>query len=210
METGIVGLETVQIDRIACWCSVDGPLLNEHPLEATPCICPNSNKATDRKKRIEVYLVWHALNFEHPVLAQLLLNSSCYCVAVLIRIEMRDGIFSFYIRSDETAIRAIAIVENDSIRGFNRSHIYSVERLEYSPDRLQKKDRNTNWRVKAMEHTRTEGVSVRGLPARLEGEEGEEQFWFEGGSDADKRIRVEIQGAWLQDLPWHRAAHIQK
>jgi hypothetical protein len=46
---------------------------------------------------------------------------------------MRDGIFSFYIRSDETAIRAIAIVENDSIRGFNRSHIYSVERLEYSP-----------------------------------------------------------------------------
>jgi hypothetical protein len=129
---------------------------------------------------------------------------------MLTRIEMRDGIFSFYIRSDETAIRAIAIVENDSIRGFNRSHIYSVERLEYSLDRLQKKDRNTNWRVKAMEHTHTEGVSVRGLPARLEGEEGEEQFWFEGGSDADKRIRVEVQGAWLQNLPWHRAAHIQK
>jgi hypothetical protein len=70
---------------------------------------------------------------------------------------MRDGIFSFYIRSDETAIRAIAIVENDSIRGFNRSHIYSVERLEYSLDRLQKKDRNTNWRFKAMEHTHAEG-----------------------------------------------------
>jgi len=35
---------------------------------------------------------------------------------MLIRIEMRDGIFSFYIRSDETAIRAIAIVENDTIR----------------------------------------------------------------------------------------------
>jgi hypothetical protein len=34
---------------------------------------------------------------------------------------MRDGIFSFYIRSDEVAIRAIALVENDSIRGFNRS-----------------------------------------------------------------------------------------
>src|ERR1700676_2454048 len=116
----------------------------------------------------------------HRILAQLLLNTSCYCVAMLIRIEMRDAIFSFYIRSDETAIRAIAIVENDSIRGFNRSHIYSVERLEYSLDRLQKKDRNTNWRVKAMERTHTEGVSVRGLPARLEGEEGEEQFWFEG------------------------------
>jgi hypothetical protein len=41
-----------------------------------------------------------------------------------------------------------------------------------------------------MEHTHIEGVSVRGLPARLEGEEWEEQFWFEGGSDADKRIRL--------------------
>ena len=126
-----------------------------------------------------------------------------------IRIEVRDGIFSFYIRSDETAIRAIAIVENDTIRGSNRTHIYSVERLVYSLDRLQK-DRNTDWRVKSMEHTHTQGVSVRGLPARLKGEEGEEQFWFEGGSDADKRIRVEIQGAWLQNLPWHRAAHSQK
>ena len=25
---------------------------------------------------------------------------------------------------------------------------------------------------------------MRGFPAKLEGEEGEEQFWFEGGSDA--------------------------
>jgi hypothetical protein len=117
---------------------------------------------------------------------------------------MRNGIFSFYIRSEETAIRAIALVENDSIRGFNRSHIYSVERLEYSLKRLRK-DRNTNWRVEAMAYT-PQGTSIRGFPARLEGEEGEEQFWFEGGSDADKRVRVEIQGAWLQNLPWHRAA----
>ena len=36
METGIVGLEAVRIDRIARWCSVDSPLLNEHHLEATP------------------------------------------------------------------------------------------------------------------------------------------------------------------------------
>jgi hypothetical protein len=117
---------------------------------------------------------------------------------------MRDGIFSFYIRSEEIAIRAIALVEKDSIRGFNKSHIYSVERLESSLNRLQR-DRNTNWRVKATAYTR-QGVSMRGFPARLEGEEGEEQFWFEGGSDADKRVRVEIQGAWLQNLPWQRAA----
>ena len=117
---------------------------------------------------------------------------------------MRDGIFSFYVRSEENAIRAIALVENDSITGFNRSHIYSVERLEYCPNQLLK-NRNTNWRVKATAFAR-QGVSMRGFPARLEGEEGEEQFWFEGGSDADKRVRVEIQGAWLQNLPWHRAA----
>ena len=79
---------------------------------------------------------------------------------------MRDGIFSFYIRSEETAIRAIALVENDSIRGFNRSHIYSIERLEYSLNRLRK-DRNTNWRVKATAYTR-QGVSMRGFPAKLE------------------------------------------
>ena len=106
----------------------------------------------------------------------------------MIIIRMRDGIFSFYIRSDEMSIRAIALVESDMIRGFNRSHIYSVERLKYSLNRLRK-DRNTNWRVKAMAYT-GQGVSMRGFPAKLEGEEGEEQFWFEGGSDADRRVRV--------------------
>jgi hypothetical protein len=110
--------------------------------------------------------------------------------------------FLYQIR--EIAIRAIALVENDSIRGLNKSHIYFVERLESSLDRLRK-DRNTNWRVKATAYTR-QGISMRGFPARLEGEEGEKQFWFEGGSDADKRVRVEIQGAWLQNLPWQRAA----
>jgi hypothetical protein len=122
---------------------------------------------------------------------------------------MRDGIFSFYVRSDGTAVRAIALVENDLIKGFNRSHIYSIERLVHSLDRLRK-DRNTNWRVKVMEHNHGQGFSLRGFPAKLEGEEGEEQFWFEGGSDADKRVRVEIQGAWLHNLPWDRAASTTK
>jgi hypothetical protein len=117
---------------------------------------------------------------------------------------MRDGIFSFYIRSDGTAIRAIAVVEKDSIRGFNRSHIYTVERLQHSHDRARS-DRNTNWRISAMEYAHSEDALPQGFPAKLEGEEGEEQFWFEGGSDADRHVRIEIQGAWLQNLPWHRA-----
>jgi hypothetical protein len=123
---------------------------------------------------------------------------------MLLTIEMRDGIFSFYIRSDEIATRAIALVESDTIRGFNRSHIYSIERLKYSVERLLK-HRNTHWRVKAMEYTHAQGVFMRGFPAKLEGEEGEEQFWFKGESDFDRNIKVEIQGAWLQNLPWHRA-----
>jgi hypothetical protein len=118
---------------------------------------------------------------------------------------MRNGIFSFYVRSDETAIRAIALVENDSIKGFNLSHIYSVDRLVYSFERLRT-DRNSNWRIKVMEHNPVQGFSMRGFPATLEGEEGDEQFWFEGGSDADRRVRVEIQGAWLHNLPWRREA----
>ena len=117
---------------------------------------------------------------------------------------MRDGIFSFYIRSDGAAIRAIALVENDSIRGFNRSHIYTVDRLQHCLDRARN-DRNTNWRITAMEYAHSEGGLPQGFPAKLEGEEGEEQFWFEGGSDADRHVRIEIQGAWLQNLPWHRA-----
>src|SRR6478609_8043624 len=101
---------------------------------------------------------------------------------------MRDGIFSFYIRFGETAIRAIALVENDSIRGFNRSHIYSVERLKYSVERLLK-HRNSCWHIKAMEYTYAQGVSKCGFRGKLEGEEGEEQFWFEGASDADRHVR---------------------
>jgi hypothetical protein len=83
------------------------------------------------------------------------------------------------------------------LRDFNRTHIYAVDRLVYSLDRLRK-DRNTNRRIKVMEHNHVQGFSIRGFPAKLEGEEGDEQFWFEGGSDADRRVRVEIQGAWLQ------------
>jgi hypothetical protein len=103
------------------------------------------------------------------------------------------------------AIRRHSRRLSPGIRGFNRSHIYSLERLKHSLNRLRK-DRNTNWRVKVMEHSPLQGFSMRGFPAKLEGEEGEEQFWFEGGSDADRRVRVEIQGAWLHNLPWDRAA----
>jgi hypothetical protein len=112
-------------------------LLNEHPLVAGPCNCPNQTRQlTGEKQAVGEQFDWD----------------------------------------------------------FNRGHIYSVERLKYSLDRLQK--RNTNCRAKAMEHRHTEGVSVRGLPARLEGEKGE-HFWFEGGSDADKSEVISGGG----DLP---------
>jgi hypothetical protein len=79
---------------------------------------------------------------------------------------MRDGINSFFITSDGTAIKGIALVENDAIRGFNRSHIYSVDQLViYCVERLRK-HRNTRWHVKAMEYTHIPGVSMRGFPAK--------------------------------------------
>ncbi len=34
----------------------------------------------------------------------------------------------------------------------------------------------------------------------IDGEDEEDQFLFEGESDADINVRVEIQGAWLHDL----------
>jgi hypothetical protein len=56
-----------------------------------------------------------------------------------------------------------------------------------------RKDRNTNWRVGHGTHSRSRRLHAWISP-QLEGEEGEEQFWVEGGSDADSCIRVEIVG----------------
>jgi hypothetical protein len=42
---------------------------------------------------------------------------------------MRNGIYSFYVTLDGTALKGIALVENDAVAGFNRSHIYFLERL---------------------------------------------------------------------------------
>jgi hypothetical protein len=39
----------------------------------------------------------------------------------------------------------------------------------------------------------------------IDGEEEEDQFLFEGESDADINVRVEIQGAWLHDPYWRRS-----
>ena len=119
---------------------------------------------------------------------------------------MYDGIYSFFMTSNGTAIKGIALVETDAIRGFNRSHIYSVDQLVIYSVEPRRKHRNTRWHVKALEYAHAPGVSVRGFPAKLNGKEGEDQFWFEGESDLDSNVRVEIQGAWLHNLPWHRAA----
>lgn len=119
---------------------------------------------------------------------------------------MRDGVFSFYIRVDQaTTIRAIALVESDVIRGFNQSHLFSVKQWNYPIERSLK-HRSTHWRVDVMDYADPQGVTMRGFPAKVKGDEGEEQFWFEGQSLSDRNVRVEIQGAWLQNLPWHRTS----
>ncbi len=117
---------------------------------------------------------------------------------------MRDGIYSLFIIADGTPSKGIAVVEHDTIRGFNSSHIYSVERLvNYPAERSSQ--RGKHWRAKAVGDQATRSGSLHGFPAMLGGEEDEEQFSFQGKADADSQVGVEIQGAWLHELPWHRA-----
>jgi hypothetical protein len=120
-------------------------------------------------------------------------------------IAMRNGIYSSYVTLDGTALKGIALVENDAVAGFNRSHIYFLERLAKHPPERAGKHRQKHWRAKAIEYTHVQG-SIRGFPAMIDGEDDEDQFLFEGESDADINVRVEIQGAWLHDLPWQRLA----
>jgi hypothetical protein len=83
------------------------------------------------------------------------------------------------------------------------SHIYSVERLVNHPAERWP-HRGKHWRAKAMGNMAAQSGCLRGFPAMLGGAEDEDQFSFEGESDADSKVGVEIQGAWLHDLPWHR------
>jgi hypothetical protein len=120
---------------------------------------------------------------------------------------MRDGIYSLFIIADGTASKGIAVVEHDAIRGFNSSHIYSVERLvNYPPERSS--HRGKHWRAKAIGNRAAQSGCLHGFPAMVGGEEEEEQFSFEGEADADSHVGVEIQGAWLHELPWHRATDL--
>jgi hypothetical protein len=123
----------------------------------------------------------------------------------MVIIVVRDGIYSFYVTSDGTAIKGIALIENNGITGFNRSQIYSVQRLTKYPAEKAGKRQQKHWHAKAIEYQQAQRVSIRGFPTMIDGEEDEDQFLFEGESDADIKVRIEIQGAWLHDLPWHRA-----
>ena len=124
----------------------------------------------------------------------------------MVIIVVRDGIYSFFVIADGTVIKGIALIEHDGITGFNRSQVYSVERLAMYPAERAGKRQQKHWRAKGIEYRQAQQVSVRGFPAMIDGEEGEDQFWYQGEADADRKLKVEIQGAWLHDLPWHRRA----
>jgi hypothetical protein len=125
----------------------------------------------------------------------------------MVIIDMRDGIYSFVIISDGTPSKGIAVVEHDAIRGFNARHLYSVERLvNYPHERASHIGKH--WRAKAVGSSAAQRGCLRGFPAMVGGKEGEDQFSFEGESDADSGVSVEIQGTWLHGLPWHRAAKL--
>jgi len=107
---------------------------------------------------------------------------------------MLDGIYSFEITYLGTVIKGIAMAEDNNIRGFNWSHVYKVERSE--------KHGKTYWHVTETPHASdTEGFIRREFPAKLEGEEGEDQFAFEVAGEEDENDKVSIQGRRLCDLP---------
>jgi hypothetical protein len=113
---------------------------------------------------------------------------------------MRDGIYSFDIRSDEWVTNGIVLIENGAIRGFNSNHVYTVERSVNSG--------KTRWCVAQVRYvSQAQGFSMLGFPATLYGEEGEDRFALKGKSDADINVTVEIQGRRLCDLPWARVVH---
>ncbi len=58
---------------------------------------------------------------------------------------MLDGIYSFEMTFLGTVIKGIAMAENNSIRGFNWSHVYKVERSE--------KHGKAYWHVTETPHT---------------------------------------------------------
>src|ERR1700759_697985 len=118
----------------------------------------------------------------------------------MVFIRMRDGIYSFFIISDGTASKGIAMIEHDAIRGFSASHLYSVERLvNYPSERASHFGKH--WLAKAVGNSAAQSGCLRGFPAMVGGEEDEDQFLFEGKSDTESGVSVEIQGAWLHDLP---------
>ena len=104
---------------------------------------------------------------------------------------MRDGIYSFEVTTDGTVSKSIALVQGDEIKGLSQT--YNVERSI--------RDRRGRWRVDVSPTKNSSGFHRSGFPAKLEGEENDDHFIFEGTCDADINTRVKIQGKWLCDLP---------
>lgn len=105
---------------------------------------------------------------------------------------MRNGIYSFRITSYGTA-KGIAKVKGDVIRGLISNRVYVTERSA-----------KTVWRLRAYRYgyaSETQGVSMRGNEAILDGDESEDRFALEGTWDGDTSAKVAIEGVWLHALP---------
>ena len=91
---------------------------------------------------------------------------------------MRDGIYRVEFRSGQTIGKGIAVVDNDTIRGFDETYFYFVGHLaQYGRPKR---------RVLAMRYApRAQGFSSPGFPATVYSEEREEEFLFKGEADGD-------------------------
>jgi hypothetical protein len=106
---------------------------------------------------------------------------------------MRDGIYSFIVRSGDRVMKGDCAGPKQYGQGILIGTVFII---------VSRKPENTDCRVHAIRYgSHMQGVSLRGFPATLKGEEKEHGFRFEGEPNGGIKGRVAIQGTWLHDLP---------
>jgi hypothetical protein len=106
---------------------------------------------------------------------------------------MRDGVYSFIVRSDDKVIKGIALVQDSLIRGFSWNGIFIIGRSV--------KPATTDWRVHATRYgEQMQGPRIRGFPAVFKGQEEENGFRYARASNGES-VEISITGTWFHELP---------
>ena len=106
---------------------------------------------------------------------------------------MRNGIYKFPYHILREGCQGDCQGQGRRDQGLISNRVYVTERSA-----------KTVWRLKAYRYgyaSETQGVSMRGNEAILDGDESEDRFALEGIWDGDTSAKVAIEGVWLHALP---------